>query len=111
MDNLEKLQIILEYEFELSRKRMRDYERAYEQIVVDLKDVKDDFNIYEFIYQLKKNVAYNAMRTIDNTHYEVKEHIKKRKLNVDEGFKECSHPQGMCKCKLPLEVVPSVQAN
>ena len=101
----------MEYEFKKTRKRMTDYEKSYNRLHVHLKDVKEDVDVEEFIYQLKKNIAYDSMRKIDESHYEVKEHIKKRKLNIEEEPKECSHPQGLCKCKLPLEVVPVVEAN
>ena len=111
MDILEKLSNILDYEFKKKRKRMIDFETSYKRIYVHLNDVKDDIDIDEFIYQLNRDLAYTVMRKIDETHYEVKEHIKKRKLNIEEETKECSHPRGICKCKLPLEVVPIVEAN
>ena len=69
MEILEKLSDILEYEFKKTRKRMTDYEKSYNRLHVHLKDVKEDVDVEEFIYQLKKNIAYDSMRKIDENHY------------------------------------------
>ena len=45
---------------------------------IKIEDVKDDEDVIEFINQLKRNIAYNSMRMIDEAWYEVKE-LKKRK--------------------------------
>ena len=81
MDILEKLSIILDYEFKRKRKRMRDEERSYDKLYVHLQDIKEDTDIENFISQLNKNIAYVAMHKIGREHLDVKEYIKKRKLN------------------------------
>ena len=111
MNPLEKLSNILDYEFNNKRKRMMDFEKSYSRIHINLKDVKEDVDVEEFIYQLKKNLAYDNMRKIDQTHFEVKELIKKRKINEPEDVIQCSHPQGICKCKIPLELPQVIVQN
>ena len=96
MDILEKLSVILDYEFKSKRKRMREYEKSYNRIFIYLKDIKEEVDVAEFKYQLKKNIAYDAMRKIDDTHYEVKEQIRNKKQRLTEGNgTACSHPMGM----------------
>ena len=97
MDILEKLSVILDHEFKSTKKRVRDYESSYNRIFIHLKDIKEDVDVDEFIYQLKKNIAYDAMRKIDDTHYEVKELIKKQKVDLNEEPGR-SYPFGICKC-------------
>ena len=103
MDILEKHSNILEYEFKKKRKQMIDFEKSYNRLYVHLKDVKEDVDVEEFIYQPKKNITYDAMRKIDETHYEVKEQIRNKKQRLNEGDgTACSHPMGMGKCSKDL---------
>ena len=84
MDALNKLEILIDHEYKKQQKRMRDYERAYERIVVLLEDVKGDEDVEDYMNQLKKNIAYDSMRRVGNVLYEVQEFNKKRKVEQTE---------------------------
>ena len=108
---MEKLQIILEHEFLQKRIEMIMYDKAKKKLYIKLEDVKDDDDINEFIDQLKRNIAYNSMKMIDESWYEVKMILKKRKIDEDEEIKTCTQPIGLCRCsnEFPIKIPKLVE--
>ncbi len=82
---MEKLEKILEYEFHVQQEQKCFHDKAKKLIHIKLEDVKDDVDVFEFMNQLKGNIAYNAMRTIDEELYKVKQLLQKEneKLNSE----------------------------
>jgi len=107
---MEKLQIILENEFLTKRSEMINYDKSKKKLHIKLEDVKNDEDVIEVLNQLKRNIAYNAMRMIDEEWYEVKQLNKKRKTQCDEDIKTCTQPI-LCTCskELPIEINKNVE--
>ena len=108
---MEKIKIILEHEFNQKRIEMIMYDKAKKKLYIKLEDVKDDDDINEFIDQLKRNIAYNSMKMIDESWYEVKMILKKRKIDEDEEIKTCTQPIGLCRCsnEFPIKIPKLVE--
>ena len=87
MDVLDKLEKIVEYEFNKKRQRMMDYERAYERLVIRLEDVKNDDDVKDYINQMHKNNSFNSMQKTGMILCDVREY-KKRKLEETEKQKD-----------------------
>ena len=95
MHYLEKLENILEHEFNTLRFKMFNHDKAMKKLHMKLEDIKDDEDVNEYLNQLKRNIAYNSMKMIDEAWYEVKQLNKKRKTQCDEDIKNCSQPVGI----------------
>ena len=107
---MEKLQTILENEFPTKRSEMIMYDKAMKNII-KLEDIKNDDDINSFIYQLKRDIAYNNMKMIDESWYEVKQILQKRKIDDTEEMKTCSQPIGLCTCskEFPIKIPKIVE--
>ena len=107
---MEKLQIILENEFLTKRSEMIMYDKALKNIT-KLEDIKNDDDINSFIYQLKRDIAYNNMKMIDEAGYEVKQILQKRKIDDTEEMKTCSQPIGLCRFskEFPIKIPKIVE--
>ena len=79
--------------------------------IIKLEDIKNDDDINSFIYQLKRDIAYNNMKMIDEARYEVKQILQKRKIDDTEDIKTCTQPIGLCRCsnKFPIEMPKLVE--
>ena len=108
---MEKIKIILEHEFNQKRIEMIMYDKAKKKLYIKLEDVKDDDDINEFIDQLKRDIACNSMKMIDESWYEVKMILKKRKIDEDEEIKTCTQPIGLCRCskEFPIQIPKIVE--
>ena len=108
---MEKLQIILENEFLTKRSEMINYDKSKKKLHIKIEDVKNDDDINSFIYQLKRDIAYNNMKMIDEAWYEVKQILQKRKIEDTEEMKTCSQPIGLCRCskEFPIKIPKLVE--
>ena len=99
MDILEKLEQTLEYEFYSKRRKMNSLlDKKIGRLYIHIPEVKEEEDLYDFIDQLKKDIAEDAMKKVDAVWYKVKQLNKKRKLNLKSEPNEQSQPTGLSKC-------------
>ena len=77
MNILEKHEQTLEYEFYSKRRKMNSLlDKKIGRLYIHIEDVKEEEDLYDFIGQLKKDIAEDAMKKVDAVWYKVKQETK-----------------------------------
>ena len=102
IEKLENLYNILNRKHKRIIQKVIDADLTRERLYTGINQINTEEDVFDFIAQLNRDVAFMAKRKYDDVCYDLEQEIKKRKIDKEKMLKV------ECDCEIPLPGCSSI---